>query len=383
MTVSPPPQRRASDRDPDYRRLLELVHAIVWRADARTFQTTYATGVVADILGYPLDAWTSEPRFWIRHLHPDDVERVLAFSREAVRDGRTHDFEYRMIGADGRVVWLRNIVTVVMKDGVPVELVGVTTSVDERKRAEFEAAQLRAEMNKLTRVAALGELSTLLAHELNQPLGAIVANAETALLQLQQRRATLDELRPILEDIRRDAERGGSVIHALLALLQRGSGQRQRFAVASIVGDVLSALRPLTAARGIVVDVDIPAGLPQAEGDMVQLRQVVLNLAANAIDAMHAPRSTPGRLRVSARAVDDSIEVAVADTGPGISREMLPRLFEPFATTKPEGVGIGLAMCKRIVEAHGGRITGENNPTEGATFRFTVQQGVDRKGVAA
>ena len=370
MDVSTPP---AASTEPDYRRLLELVNVIVWRADARTFATTFASGEALDTLGYGMRAWTEEPKFWIRHLHPDDRERVLTFSRDEVRAGRTHEFEYRMIAADGRAIWLRNIVTVVMKDGEPSELIGVTTNVNERKRAEFEAAQLRVELARVSRVAAMGELSTLLAHELNQPLGAIVTNAETALLRLKTGRVDARTLSPILEDIRSDAARGGAVVHSVRELIRRGTGRRAPLHIDALIDAVVSFLRSLLGSRGVDVVVQVPAGLPEVNGDGVQLQQVLLNLVVNAVEAMDGVRGTR-RLRITARSSGDLVEVTIADTGAGISREVIPRLFEPFVTSKPDGVGIGLSMCQRIISAHGGTIDGVNNADGGATFRFTVPQ---------
>jgi PAS domain S-box-containing protein len=355
----------------------------VWRADARTFETTFVTGEATDVLGYGMDAWTNEPRFWVDHLHPDDRERVLAYSSEAVREGRTHDFEYRMIAADGRTIWLRNIVTVVMENGVPVELIGVTTNVDERKRAEQEAAELRQELSRVTRAAALGELSTYLAHELNQPLGAITSNAEAAVLQIRQGRHDVPALTAILDDIRRDGERAGAVIRSLRGLLRRGPGPRAPVNAGLLVERVVELLRPILGGRGIEVAIEIPPDLPQVYGDAVQLQQVLMNLVMNASEAMATSALAHRRLRLSACVRDGLVEIAVADTGPGIGAQMLSRLFEPFVTSKPDGTGVGLAMCRRIVEAHGGSIAGQNNPSGGATFRFTVTRAESRAETAA
>lgn len=369
--------------EPDYRRLLELVNVIVWRADARTFATTFASGEALSVLGYSHEAWTHNPDFWVDHLHPDDRDRVLALSHEAVSGGRTHDYEYRMIAADGHPVWLRNIVTVVMENGAPTELIGVSTIIEERKRAEQEAAELRQALSRVMRAAALGELSTYMAHELNQPLGAIVSNAEAALLHIRQGRCEVPMLRAILEDVRRDAERGGAVIHSLRGLLHRGPSRRTAVNAPALLERVLELLRPILVARGIEAAIDVPLDLPDVYGDPVQLQQVVMNLVMNASDAMAAPGLAARRLRLHACAVNEAVEITVADTGPGISAQVLPRLFEPFVTSKPEGTGIGLAMCRRIVEAHGGTITGRNDPGGGATFTFTLTRAESRAGAVA
>lgn len=166
--------------------LLEKVGAIVWHADARTFQTTFVSREAEAILGYPVESWVRVPGFWLDHLHPDDRDWVTEFTRKRVGEQRAHDFEYRMIVADGRTVWLRNIVKVIVQDGVTTGLVGLTVDVTKRKQAEFEAARLRYQLTLANRVTSLGELAATLAHELNQPLGAIVSNAESARLFLDR-----------------------------------------------------------------------------------------------------------------------------------------------------------------------------------------------------
>lgn len=357
--------------EPDYRALLESVRGIVWRADARTFQTTFVSNEAEEILGYPLDAWTSVQGFWTAHIHPDDRDAALAFTGRETRKGRAHDFEYRMIAADGHVVWLRNIVNVIARDGEPAELVGVTVDVSELKRAELEADHLRQELARVGRATTLGEVAATLAHELNQPLGAIVSNAETAGLLLRQGAPPLDQLSAILEDIRQDGQRAGDIIHRVHAFLQQQRVEHQRLDVRPLVDGVLRTARPLLTAHGIAWTVEVAPQLPPASGDAVQLQQVLVNLIRNAVESMR--ESSERRLIIRAVHRDArSVELSVTDSGPGIPASILPRMFEPFATTKAGGIGMGLAISRRIVRAHRGDIRAETGPTGGATVSFTI-----------
>ena len=353
--------------------LLESVGAIVWRADARTFQTTFVSKEAEAILGYPLESWLRVPGFWLEHIHPDDRAWVMTLSAKATEEHRKHDFEYRMVVADGRVVWLRNIVKVLVENGQATELVGVTVDITERKRAEFEAAQLRHQMTHAGRVTSLGELAGTLAHELNQPLGAIVSNAESARLFLDRVPPPLDRLRATVDDIARDGQRAGAVVHRVRMLLQKRPPDMRPLDVASLVEGVVGLSRPLALSRQTELTADVPSGLPRPNGDVVQIQQVLINLTLNAMDAVSEQPLHARHVTVRAASRDPStVEFAVVDSGTGIPAEALPRIFDPFFTTKADNMGMGLAICRTIVESHGGDIRVENNPAGGATVRFTL-----------
>lgn len=355
----------------DYRKLLESVHAIVWRADARTFQTTFASKEAEDILGYRLESWRSVPGFWLDHVHPDDRERVIQLTSAAIAEHRRHDFEYRMIAADGRIVWLRNIVNVVVERGKPKELIGISVDITERKRAEVESFSAQLQLRRVARAAALGELAAALAHELNQPLAAIVANAESAQLSLEQG-ADRGAIRSILDEIHSDAERAGAIVHTVAGLVAQQPAELMPVDPAQVFAASLRIIRPLLTSRGIELVTRITHDLPVVRADKVQLQQVLLNLILNAVDAMASSALRVRRLTVRAAATPDGVEAEVEDTGTGIPPDLLPRVFEPFWTTKTGGVGVGLAICNRIIEAHGGTLDAANNSLGGATFRFTL-----------
>ncbi len=359
--------------------VLESVGAILWRAEPRTFQTTFVSREAEAILGYPIESWVRVPGFWRDHVHPDDRAWVEAFSGAAVQERRNHDFEYRMIVADGRTVWLRNIVKVIVADGEPVSLIGVTVDITKRKRAEFEAEQLRHQLTHAGRVTSLGELAATLAHELNQPLGALVSNAEAARMSLDRKKPDATRLRGIVEDIERDAQRAGAIVHRVRALLQKQASEVKPIDAAGLVVAVVGLARPLAQSRQIELATELQPALP-SYGDAVQIQQVLLNLILNAMDAVaDQPR---GRRHVIVRGVHcgSDVRITVSDTGKGIPAEALPHVFDPFFTTRPAGMGMGLAICRSIVEAHGGRIQVENNPAGGAAVHFTLPSGGGRDG---
>lgn len=247
----------------------------------------------------------------------------------------------------------------------------------ERAKEQLELRQHRQEMIHLTRVNMLGELSGALAHELSQPLTAILSNAQAAQRFLAQDPAETGEVGEILTDIVNENRRAGEIILRLRQLLKKGEVTRQPLEVAQVLDDVLRLSRSELINRNVVVVADLPDDLPLVHGDRVQVEQVLLNLIVNAIDAMTGDTQQSvgaNAIVVRARAVEDQrVQVSVVDNGPGIPAEQLDRIFEPFVTTKSAGMGLGLSICRTIVSAHGGRIWADNNPDRGATLHFTLQ----------
>ncbi len=248
------------------------------------------------------------------------------------------------------------------------------TDITQLRRAEVEAQELRRDLAHVQRASMMGVLTSALAHELNQPLGAILRNAEAGELFLQQNPPDHEEVRAILADIRRDDQRAGAVIDRMRSLLKRRDQHFESLSLKELLDHVAALMHAEMQARQMTLRLEVPSDLPLVQGDRVQLQQVLLNLLMNALDATDGLPSERRRLVVSARRADDGrVEVAVSDRGHGIPAEKLAHLFEPFWTTKSEGLGVGLAISQSIIGSHGGRIEAENNPDGGATFRFTLK----------
>ncbi len=245
--------------------------------------------------------------------------------------------------------------------------------ITERKRSELELARQRDEMAHLSRAAILGELSGSLAHELNQPLSAILSNAQAAQRFMARDPSNLEEVREILKDIVEQDKLAGEVIRRLRLLLTKGEVNLQTLDLSEVILDVAKLVRNDLAHQGVTMSTDLAPDLPPVRGDRVQVQQVLLNLVMNGCDAMADVESSQRLLAVRAgKNGGGLVQVSVADRGCGISPEEFPRLFEPFFTTKSKGLGLGLAVCRSIVEAHEGRLWAENDPGGGATFHFTL-----------
>jgi signal transduction histidine kinase len=247
-----------------------------------------------------------------------------------------------------------------------------------RKQGELEAQRLRQDLTHIGRVSALGELTASLAHELNQPLTAILNNAQVAQRLLKADVVALEEIGEILKDIVADNKRASDVIHRLRGLLKKGDLEFVPLDLSEIVGEVAVLVRSDAVLRNVSMSLELAPDLPKVRGDRVQLQQVVLNLVLNGLDAMRES-STGVRTLVLRTARDGTaaVLVAVQDSGIGIDETKVDRMFHPLYTTKPEGLGMGLAIARTIVDAHGGRLWAANNVHGGATFKFTLPVGTE------
>lgn len=295
----------------------------------------------------------------------DDVSGCVA------AQGYVREFELdlrRKNGATLRAVLAAETVTV---DGQPC-LIMMVRDITERRRAERELEVQRHELAHLGRVALLGELSGAVAHELNQPLAAILTNARVAQRMMAGDKPDQAMLREILEDMVADSLRAGSVIHRVRGLIRKDDAIRQLVSPNDVVADVLDLAHSDLIRRGVTVASDLSPSVPEVSADRVQLQQVLLNLIVNACDAMadNAPRDRT--LTVTTAEEGNTVRISVTDRGPGVAAGLIDAVFEPFVTSKPQGLGLGLAICRSIIGAHGGRIWAANNSGRGATFSFAL-----------
>ncbi|MGE5844393.1 MAG: sensor histidine kinase, partial [Syntrophaceae bacterium] len=249
----------------------------------------------------------------------------------------------------------------------------IVRDITGRKTIESEARKHREELAHVTRVSTLGELTSSLAHEINQPLAAILSNAQAAQRFLSQDQPDMKEVGEILGDIIRDDNRAAEVIRKIRSLLKKEETRYETLNLNDVIEEILNVIRNDTALTAVSMEKEYDPSLPSIWGDRIQLQQVILNLVLNAAEAMKEAGTEDRRLIVRTSKRDGRFaEVSVRDVGPGIEENIASRLFEPFYTTKSGGLGMGLAISKDIVKSHKGEIRALNNPDRGATFSFTV-----------
>jgi PAS domain S-box-containing protein len=295
---------------------------------------------------------------------------VLANLASLNLEHRAHTQEHEVILSDGSLGWQQWVNhPIVGPDGTVTEYQAIGRDISDRKRAE----EARRILTHATRVSTVGALAGSLAHELNQPLAAILSNAQAGSRFLAGPTPNVPEVREVLLDIAQDTKRAGEVIRQMRTLIKREDLRFDELELNPLIQDVVRLLHSDTVIRKVQTALDLHGDLRPVRGDSVQLQQVTLNLMLNAFDAMkdvpEGERTVCVRTRPSGAS---AVQIEVSDRGTGIHPERLARLFEPFQTTKPEGLGLGLAISRSIVEAHGGRLWGMNNPDRGATFCFTV-----------
>jgi PAS domain S-box-containing protein len=287
-----------------------------------------------------------------------------------IESPRADTHEHEVVRADGSIGWNQwTNYPVRGRDGRVVEFQAIGLDITDRKRAE----EADRRMEQASRLELLGELTASIAHEINQPLGAILSNADALDIRLESGPVAPEEIRAILSDIRREDLRAGEVIRRVRSLVRRRAAAMHTLDVNGLVKDALGLAEPECRRRGVFLRTELASGLPAVRGDGVSLQQVLLNLIVNGMDAMTAVPSGARRLVLTTgRDGNGGIELAVTDAGHGIPPELLPRLFESFVTTREHGMGLGLSISRSIVEAHGGSIRASNNAEGGATLRVTL-----------
>jgi PAS domain S-box-containing protein len=312
---------------------------------------------------------------FLASVHPEDRDAVKKAVDESLADPhRPYSIEHRVVRPDGseRIVHERGEVTF-DKTGKAIRMIGTVHDITELKKAEVEAYRARRELLRLERLSSLGELTASLAHELNQPLTAILSNAGAALRFLESDRLDLGELREILQDIVKDDKRAGDIIRSLRSMLKQEEKEREPIAINDVLRDMVSLFHSEAIIRNLEVELDLAEPSPLVHVDRVQIQQVLLNLIMNAAEIMAHNEPEHRKIVLQTRSADHgAVQVAVRDLGPGIEEEKIDQIFEPFYTTKRSGLGMGLSVSRSIIEAHGGRIWVENNPDKGVTFYFEL-----------
>jgi len=312
----------------------------------------------------------------IQRTHPEDRERVQQFIERASRDGGDWDVEHRLLMPDGAVKSLHVVVHAVRDEAGVLSFVGAVMDVTAAKRAEEAVQAAQAELAHVARMTTLGELTAWIAHEVNQPLAGIVTNGTACLQWLGQKNPALDEARSAVADMISDAQRAGDVILEIRALSRKTAPKRGPLDFNDLIQGVVRLVTREAQAQGASVRLDLAPALPAVVGDRVQLQQVVINLVINAIQAMASVTARPRELSIRSRQNEAGhVLIEVADSGHGIGSTNLDQLFKAFFTTKPAGMGMGLSICRSIIEAHGGNVWATDNVPSGAVFHFTLPAG--------
>jgi len=314
--------------------------------------------------------------YFFQRIHPDDREMMRQTLTQSNRSDGRYQTEYRVMLPGGQMRWIASQGRVEFNArGKPVRVRGVSLDITHRKQADSERQEHRNEVAHLLRVASLGELSSALSHELNQPLAAILSNAQAGQRFLAKDDVDLQEIRDLLRDIVADDQRASEVIRRLRLLLKKGEFQPQPLDANELIQDVLSLMDFELASRAILVVKELTAAMPPVRGDRVQLQQVLINLILNAGDAMgQTPTNARSLIVRSSRVENNFIRISVADTGTGITPGSEEKIFEPYHTTKLHGLGLGLSLSRSIVVAHGGRLAAENQTRGGAMFHLILPE---------
>ena len=306
--------------------------------------------------------------------HPDDVKRVRAEWQMTLALGTSFETEQRLRGTDGRYRRFVSLATCVKNaNGQPIEWLGTNTDVEDRRQAEDSLHELQAQLNRVAHETTLEEIAASIAHEINQPLAAAIANGHACVRWLTREAPAVREAAAAANRIVNDVKRAAEVIARIRAFLRRETAQATHTNVQEVIAEVIAIVQGELSSQDIALQIEVEDGLPAAAADRVQLQQVVLNLVRNALDAMVTVTQRARTLRIEMHRHDPLLlRVAVSDSGFGLPPDQRDLVFDAFHTNKPNGLGMGLAISRSIIEAHGGRLWVTANHNHGETFQFTL-----------
>jgi PAS domain S-box-containing protein len=355
-----------------------IIGIVIWDLDGRI---TDANDAFLHMVGYDREDLVAGRIRWTDLTPPEWLDRdARQLVPELKRAGILLPFEKEYFRKDGsRVPVLIGVASFEVSGN---EGVAFVLDLSERKRAEAEAREserryreIQMELAHANRVATMGQLTASIAHEVKQPIAATVSNAQAALRWLAREPPELDEVRQALASIVKDGKRAGDVVGGIRDLIKKAPSREDRFDINAAIREVIELTRAEAVKTGVTVRMELANGLALIQGDRVQLQQVLLNLIINAIEAMSGASEGARELLVSTgKAEAGGVLIAVRDSGPGLAPTTLDRLFEPFYSTKSSGLGLGLSICRSIIEAHGGRLWTSTNVPRGAIFQFTVPE---------
>jgi len=307
-------------------------------------------------------------------VHPEDLPYVAEVFTKSIAAGIPYQIEHRLRRFDGEYRWFDNRTVPIRDDsGRVARWYVLLTDIEDRTQAQARLHQMQSDFAHMNRVSTMGELAASLAHEILHPIATARNNARAGMRFLQMSPPNLDEVKEAFDCVVRDADRASAIVGRMRDHIKKSPPRRDAFDLNEALREAIAMVRSAIAKNRITVNTNLMDGLNPVEGDRVQLQQVVLNLVLNAVEAMGSVEGGDRALLVSTRQTEgDGVLVAVRDSGPGVDSGHLDRVFEPFYTTKASGVGMGLSICRSIIEAHGGRLWAEANEPRGAVFQFTL-----------
>jgi PAS domain S-box-containing protein len=354
-----------------------LTHTGSWASHGATHEAEYWSEEMFRVFGFDPQQGLPMRNQWLQRIHPEDRDRVKQEASDRMFVQKVDsDVEFRIVLPDGTVKLIHGLAHPVFSSNSELlKVVGTAIDITERKHAENERErlqQLEADLAHINRVSTMGELTASLAHEIKQPIGAAVTNAEACVRLLDRKQLDVPEAREAALEMVKDARRAADIIDRVRLLYQKGSPRLEIVDINELVKEMVTVLHNEAKRHSVVIRADLPEGLPGVMADRVQLQQALMNLVLNGIEAMG---DTGGELHIKSRLAEDGqVLISVTDAGVGLPTEKTDQIFNAFFTTKPHGTGLGLAITRSIVESHGGRIWATANSGPGTTFRFTLPQ---------
>jgi PAS domain S-box-containing protein len=351
-----------------------LGHAGSWAIDYANRKPVHSSEEHYRLFAFEPAGGMPSWRDWMLRIHADDRAMTREIIERSSRERTDFEMDYRVCHPDGTIKYVHVLGHPILDAaGDVVEFVGTTIDVTELRRAEEARQDAQNKLSHANRIATMGQLTASIAHEVNQPITGVVTNAQAALRFLAMQPVDLNEVRQSLDDIVKEGNRAGEIVAGIRALINKTPPRNQPVNINEAVQEVIALARSEMVRNSILLKVELADRLPYVHGDQIQLQQVLLNLIMNAIEAMGSDTDSSRDLLIATSEEGKAdVRVAVADSGPGLRSDVPERLFDAFYSTKVGGMGMGLAICRSIVEAHGGRLWAGANTPRGAVFQFEV-----------
>jgi PAS domain S-box-containing protein len=309
----------------------------------------------------------------LQRTHPDDVAGVKQLLEHSASTGRDFDFQHRLLMPDGSIKHLHVVAHAVIDEQGNQKFVGAIQDITAARLADEQLREAQTELARMSRVTALGELSASIAHEVNQPLAAIVTSGGACLRWLGHATPQPDEVRACVQNMMANGKRAAEIVRRIRTFTKRDTPQKTHLGLNEVVNEVASLVQHQVLTHRVTLRIKLAPGLPSLAADRIELQQVILNLVINGIQAIDETDDELRELLIETRQDEDGwVVVAVQDSGPGIKAENVNHLFDPFFTTKSDGMGMGLSICRSIIEAHGGRVWASSHAARGAVFQCSL-----------